>query len=179
MILFRLATMLAMQQLSELYCMCYVCVASQSLHKPKHLPYHRSSCRRNLGIHNTRFKTHGAVKRMEVGALDCVLVVTFLKIVFPRGFEFFNHLHRCSQLRQSLHCSLSWSSSVGGLVFSSRVPWQFGANFFCTEIQSGDYFVCLSLELLYSYPLKGAYTKELLQGAIVVCCSSPSHLFHH
>lgn len=42
-----------------------------------------------------------------IAALDCVLVVTFLKRFVPLGSESFNHLHRCSQLRRSLLCSLS------------------------------------------------------------------------
>lgn len=121
---------------SAVLCVC-VCVFLCSHYinqSPKHLPDHRSSCRRDLGIHNTcRSKIHNSGSSEEdrdrSWSLLCVLVVTFFEVFF------FNHLHRCSQLKQSLHCSFCRGAALLGVCFVPQGHLEtFKLIFFCPEI---------------------------------------------
>ena len=68
-------------------CVCVFLCSHYINESPKHLPDHRSSCRRDLGIHNTcrsKIQNSGSSEedRDRSWSLLCVLVVTFFEVFF-------------------------------------------------------------------------------------------------
>lgn len=124
MILFRLATMLAMQQLSQPYCMCVLLCSHYINQSPKHLPDHSSSCRRDLGIQNTcrlKIQNAGSGEEDRVGSWSLLWIVSWPWPFFFKPLNFFLITYT------DVH---SWGSHLLGVwVSSSRVPWQLRSSF--------------------------------------------------